>query len=281
MESAARHFQDKNALGFGGGKGIGKAVVVEWARRGARVAIADIDLAAARETSAEIVSLGGCAIALEADVTSEASISAAIAETEAVFGDIDILMNNVGAALNGNPEDIPLSEWMRITDLNYLGTVRAVTALLPKMLARGTGHIVNTASFAGLYPYAASRMPYAASKAAVIALSESLALYLEPQGIRVSCLIPGPVVTDFMASMTSWTKDCPIRGPGSEFKVMMPAEVGVVLADAMAAGQILVPSDDAVWKTLEQWAKSPDRFIKGKIDDFARGEAGMPVIANA
>ena len=94
--------------------------------------------------------------------------------------------------LNGHPEDIPLAEWQRIMDLNYFAAVRGCQHFLPKFLARGSGHLVNTASFAGLYPYAASRVPYAASKAAIISMSQNLAVYLEPQGVRVSCLIPGP-----------------------------------------------------------------------------------------
>jgi short-subunit dehydrogenase len=104
----------------------------------------------------------------------------------------DIVMNNVGAIMNGNPEDVPIGEWERIISLNLMSVVRSNAVWLPKLLARGRGHIVNTASFAGLFPYATSRMPYVVSKAGVIALSESLALYLHPQGIRVSCLCPGP-----------------------------------------------------------------------------------------
>ncbi|MBB4858624.1 NAD(P)-dependent dehydrogenase (short-subunit alcohol dehydrogenase family) [Novosphingobium chloroacetimidivorans] len=269
-------FASKAALIFGGAKGIGKAVALEWAARGARVAIADIDAQAAESAAVTIKASGHEAISLVADVTCEASIAAAGAKAEAAFGPIDILMNNVGAALNGHPEDIPFSEWQRITDLNYYGTVRAVGHFLPKMIARKSGHIVNTASFAGLYPYAASRIPYAASKAAVIALSQSLAIYLEPQGIAVSCFIPGPVMTEIANSMTVWTHDCPVRGPGAELDLLWPDAAARVLADGMEAHRILIPSDEKVWNTLERWARSPDDFIRSKIDEFARGDPGIP-----
>lgn len=269
------------ALIFGGAKGIGRAVAIEWARRGARVAVADLDEAAARAVAAEIEAAGGSAIGLAANVMSEDSIAAAFTATAAAFGDLDILMNNVGGMLNGHPEDIPLHEWQRIMELNYFAAVRGVKRALPDFLARGRGHIVNTASFAGLYPYAASRMPYAAAKAAVIALTESLALYCEPQGIRVSCLIPGPVATDVMASMTSWTEDCPLRGPGAETTLLLPDEVARVLADGMADGRILIPSDPVAFDIVKRWAESPDAFIRAKIDEFARGDRGNPVVPEA
>ena len=116
-------------------------------------------------------------------------------------------MNNVGVILSGNPEDIPLAEWQRIVNLNLFSAVRSLEVFLPKMIARRSGYIVNTASFAGLYPYAANRIPYVASKAAVIAMSESLALHLLPQGVRVSCLCPGPVMTRVMEGMKTWSAE--------------------------------------------------------------------------
>ncbi|MCK9563331.1 MAG: SDR family oxidoreductase, partial [Bacteroidales bacterium] len=175
-------FTSRHALIFGGAKGIGGAAAREFARRGATVAIADIDEAAGAETAAAIRAAGGTALALACDVTCDESMLTAVAEAERRFGDIDIVMNNVGVILSGNPEDIPFAEWQRILDLNLFPVVRSNGIFLPKMIARRTGHIVNTASFAGLYPYAANRMPYVASKAAVVALTESLALYLLPQG---------------------------------------------------------------------------------------------------
>ena len=274
-------FAGKTALIYGGAKGIGQAVALEWAARGARLVVADIDAAAAEATAADIVGKGGEAIGLRANVLDDASVAGAVDETIARFGTVDIVMSNVGAIVNGHPEDIPFEEWQRIVDLNYWGTVRAVKHVLPMFLERGHGHLVNTASFAGLYPYAASRMPYASAKAAVIALSQSLALYLEPQGIRVSCLIPGPVMTGVMESMTSWTPDCPMRGPGAELELKLPQEVATTLSDGMQDGRILIPSDERVWDILARWAQSPDDFLRGKIADFARGDVGRPQVPEA
>lgn len=258
---------------FGGAKGIGRAVALEWARRGARLAIADIDEAAARAVAAEI---GGDAIGLAANVLSDDSVAETVAAAEAALGPLAILMNNVGGMLNGHPEDIPMAEWQRIMDLNYFAAVRGVQAVLPGMLARGRGHVVNTASFAGLYPYAASRVPYAAAKAAVISMTQNMAIYAEPLGVRFSCLAPGPVMTGVLDTMTSWTPDCPMRGPGVDTTLLLPEVLAVKLANGMAAGEVLIPSDDVAFAIIKRWADSPDAFVRAKIAEFAGGESGRP-----
>lgn len=274
-------FADATALIFGGAKGIGRGVALDWARRGARVAVADIDHAAAGDTAAAIEAAGDRAIGLAADVLSEASIARAAVEAEAALGPVDIVMNNVGGILSGHPEDIPLAEWQRMMDLNFFAAIRSLGVFLPKFQARGSGTIVNTASFAGLFPYAANRMPYAAAKAAVISLSENLAVYLEPQGIRVSCLVPGPVMTSIMDQMRTWTPDCPMRGPGGDLELKTVEEVAVTLADGMEAGRVLIPSDADAWTILRDWAASPDAFIRAKIEAFAAGDSGKPRVPEA
>lgn len=271
-------FAGAKALIFGGAKGIGRCVALEWARRGASIAVADIDEGAARAVAAEIEADGGRAVGLAADVLSDTSVAQAASSAEAALGGIDIVMNNVGAMLNGHPEDIPMREWQRIMEINYFAAVRGTNHFLPGFLARGRGHIVNTASFAGLYPYAASRVPYAAAKAAIIAMSQNLAIHCEPQGVRVSCLIPGPVVTGVTDSMTSWTQDCPMRGPGGETALMLAEDVAIVLADGMRDGRIMIPSDPVAFAIVKRWADSPDGFIRAKIDEFAAGNRGNPLI---
>jgi NAD(P)-dependent dehydrogenase (short-subunit alcohol dehydrogenase family) len=281
MAGHSAPFAGANALIFGGAKGIGRAVAMEWAQRGARLVIADLDEASAQQTAADIGAAGGTAIALKANVLSDESIAETADAAAAAFGAVDIVMNNVGAMLNGHPEDIPYAEWQRIMDLNYLAAVRGCKHFMPLFLTRGRGHIVTTASFAGLYPYAASRLPYAASKAATISMTQNLALYLEPKGIRVSCLMPGPVMTNITDSMTSWTEDCPMRGPGSETRLMMPEELAVVLANGMRDGRIMIPSDPVAFDIIKRWAENPDAFIRSKIAEFAAGERGIPAVPDA
>lgn len=269
-------FEGAAALIYGAAKGIGRAVALEFARRGARVAIADIDATGAAETAAAIVAAGGKAASFRCDVNCELSVRETAVAAELALGELDIVMNNVGAIMNGNPEDVPLAEWERVLSLNLLSVVRSNAVFLPKMLARGRGHIVNTGSFAGLYPFAASRMPYVAAKAAVIALSESMALYLHPQGIRVSCLCPGPVLTGVMDSMKTWSTKVVMRGPGSGLAIKTAEEVAILLADGMRDGRVIIPTHEEVWETLQQHAADPDAFIQTKIDEFARGDDGRP-----
>ncbi len=277
-EVASAPFASANALIFGGAKGIGKAVACEWARRGSRLAIADIDAAAAQQTAREIETAGGKAIGISADVLSEDSIAAAAARAEAELGAIDIVMNNVGVVLNGHPLDIPAAEWHRIFELNYFSIVRSNNVFLPKMLERGSGHIVCTASYAGLYPYAAGRLPYASSKAAIISLCENLAIITEPQGVKVSCLIPGPTVTTFMVGMTNWTPDLPMFSPGSETVLILPEQLAATLADGMRDGRILIPAGEEAFEIARRHARDPDAFVRGKIAEFARGDYGTPEI---
>ena len=269
-------FTGKTALIYGAALGIGRAVAQEFARRGARLAIADIDRAGAEETATLIRSAGGEAVALRCDVTSDAAVREAAVAAEIAYGAVDIVMNNVGGILHGNPQDIPISEWQRIIDLNLMPVVRSNAVFLPKMLARGSGFIVNTASFAGLYPFATTRMPYVAAKAAVVALSESLALDLEPQGIRVSCLCPGPVRTNVMAGMKTWSAGAAMRGPGAMLEIKSVEDVATTLADGMEAGRILIPTHEEAWDILARHGADPDGFIRSKIAAFAQGDFGRP-----
>jgi NAD(P)-dependent dehydrogenase (short-subunit alcohol dehydrogenase family) len=274
-------FKGKSALVFGAGRNIGRAIVQEFARRGARVAVADLDFAGAEEGAALIRAAGGEAIALRCNVMQSDSIAETAAAAETALGEIDIVMNNAGLLHSGNPEDFPFSEWERMIDCNLMGMVRSIEVFLPKMLARGHGHIVNTASFAGLYPYAASRIPYAVSKAGVIALSENLAIYAIPKGLKISCLIPGPVMTTSVHGMKTFSENVPMRGPGSHLWLKSQEDVATILADGMQANRILIPTHEDVRETLLEWAASPDAFIRKQIATFAAGDTGQPQIDRA
>jgi NAD(P)-dependent dehydrogenase (short-subunit alcohol dehydrogenase family) len=269
-------FEGKSALIFGSGRNIGRAIAIEFARRGARVAVADIDSPGAEETAQLIIAAGGQATALRCDVSNDDSVRNAATAAQDRLGEIDIVMNNAGILHSGNPEDFPIEEWQRMFNINFMAIVRSSRIFVPKMIARGHGYIVNTASFAGLYPYATNRIPYAASKAAIVSLSENLAIYLIPKGIRVSCLCPGPTMTTSMQGMKPFSANTIMRGPGSDLKVKSQEEVARILCDGMRDARIIIPTHEQGLETVRQRGSSMDGFIQQKIREFARGDSGLP-----
>ena len=269
-------FTGSTALVIGAAANIGRSVVREFARRGARVVAADIHAEGAQETAELVKAAGGEAHGIACDVSSDASVKKAVDEAQRLLGPIDIVMNNAGIISGGNPEDIPLAEWQRMMDVNFFGMIRSIEVVLPRMIARGRGYIVNTASFAGLYPFATSRIHYAASKAAVVSMSENLALYLMDKNIRVSCLCPGPVMTTSINTMRHFSENYTMRAPGSHLFVKSQDETARILADGMREGRIIIPTHDELWETLNRCAPSLDDFIRDKHAEFAAGDSGRP-----
>lgn len=271
-------FAGAHALVIGGGRNIGRAIVLELARRGSDVAVADLDEEGARETAEMVRALGRRSLALRCDVTSDESVAQTADAAEAALGPVNVVVNNAGILSGGNPEDIPVAAWQKMMDVNFFGMVRSNAVFLPRMLERGRGHIAFTASFAGLYPFATSRIHYSASKAAIIAMAQNLALYCMPKGLRVTCLCPGPVMTTSTHGMTHYSENYTMRMPGAHLTLMSQEQCARVLADAMEAGRILVPTHDEAWQTLRELAASPDAFIARKNAEFESGNSGKPQV---
>ncbi|MHA7888059.1 L-iditol 2-dehydrogenase [Roseicyclus sp.] len=180
----------KSALITGAARGIGRAFAEAYVREGARVAIADIDIARARETAAEI---GEAAIAVELDVTKQDSIDAAVAETVAAFGQIDILINNAAIFSAAPIVEIERADYSRVFDINVAGTLFTLQAVARHMIDRGIkGRIINMASQAGRRGESLVAT-YCATKAAVISLTQSAGLNLIAHGINVNAIAPGVV----------------------------------------------------------------------------------------
>ena len=194
----------------GAGSGVGRATAHSFARRGTRVVVTDIDADRAATVATELGDLG---VAVRCDVTSLEDLEAARDIALERFGRVDVVMNNVGVLAVGPVEAIPLEAWQRSIDVNLLGVVRSNLVFLPLLLAQGAGHVVNTASTAGLLPYGFDRLPYTATKHAIVGLTESLALYLRPRGIGVSCLCPAGVKTNIVEQITFYGDAAPPRGP--------------------------------------------------------------------
>jgi len=179
----------KVALVTGGARGIGRAICESYAREGARVAVADLLEADARETAAAI---GGMAVPM--DVTDIASIRAGVAQVEGAWGGIDILVNNAGVFNMASIDRITPEDYRRQYDVNVGGTIFACQAVIPSMKKRGGGAIVNLASQAGRRGEPNITV-YCSTKAAVISITQSLALEVAGDNIRVNSVAPGVIDT--------------------------------------------------------------------------------------
>ncbi|MGI6181045.1 MAG: SDR family NAD(P)-dependent oxidoreductase [Agathobaculum sp.] len=184
----------------GGSRGIGAACVRVFAAEGWRVAFTYRSSAAQAEKLAEETG----ALAVCADASDGAAVQAAYAQTCGRLGAPYALVCNAGIAEQKMFQDLTDADWQRMLDVNLLGTVRAVRAALPDMLHRKNGSIVTVSSMWGQYG-ASCESHYAASKAALIGLTKSLALELGPSGIRVNCVAPGVIDTDMNAMHSEQT----------------------------------------------------------------------------
>ncbi|MFJ5306750.1 SDR family oxidoreductase [Streptomyces sp. NPDC088350] len=226
---------DAVAVVTGAGSGIGRAAAHAFARRGTRVVVTDLDAERARAVAGE---LGGPAVAAPCDVTRVEDLVAARDLALDRFGRVDLVMNNVGILAVGPVEDIPLDAWQRVIDVNLLGVVRSNLVFLPLLLEQGSGHVVNTASTAGLLPYGFDRLPYTATKHALVGLSEALALYLRPRGVGVTCLCPAGVATNIVEQISFYGEPAPPQGPA--FPVVDAESVGELVADGVSEDRFLL-----------------------------------------
>ncbi len=180
----------KTALITGAARGIGRAFAKAYVAEGARVAIADVDIARAQETAAEI---GAAAIAIDMDVTDQASIDAAVAATISGLGGIDILINNAAIFSAAPIVEVTRADYQRVFDINVAGTLFTLQAVARHMIDRGQGgKIINMASQAGRRGEPLVGV-YCATKAAVISLTQSAGLNLIAHGINVNAIAPGVV----------------------------------------------------------------------------------------
>ena len=258
----------KVAVVTGAAGGIGLALAERFARSGMHVVLADVDEAALDGAAATVAAHGVETLAVPTDVSSESAVQSLAAATVDRFGAAHLVCNNAGVATLADPWTGPLSSWEWVLGVNLWGVVHGVRAFLPILVGQGEGHIVNTASIAGLFP--GLTPSYDASKHAVVALTEDLYVTLTAAGlpVGVSVLCPGWVRTGIMDADRNWPARLGERPPdafGADIvgghvrravdEGTTPAEVADLVADSVADGRFWIfPHPEFVEVAERRWA---------------------------
>ncbi len=212
------------ALVTGGSRGIGRAIAIRLAALGASVAICGRDAGALAASAAELQKRAARVFSHVADVTRSADVNSLVEKTEAALGPISILVNNAGVGLFGPVQEKSEADWDKVLDTNLKSLFLMSRAVVPSMIRRGAGDIVNISSLAGRNTFAGGGL-YCASKWGVYGLSGCMAEDLRDHGIRVSVVAPGSVATEFSG-----------RGPKDATKALKPEDVAHAVAMIVTQG---------------------------------------------
>ena len=218
----------------GAGSGLGRALALKFAAESWRVAVTDVKHESADETLALIHAAGGQGFSMVCNVTSEESFVAVVERLQREWNGVDVLINNAGVATGGTIVDSPLAQWNFAWDINVLGCVRGIRAVVPLLVAQGSGHVVNVASFAG-FTNAPALASYSATKAAVISLSETLRFELHQHNVGVSVVCPAFFKTNLMQSSAEQSGGLSNAAPQMERIVQRLMEKASVTAEDVAA----------------------------------------------
>ncbi|WP_291097298.1 MULTISPECIES: 3-ketoacyl-ACP reductase [unclassified Flavobacterium] len=232
--------KNKNALVTGAGKGIGKAVAIALAKEGVNVILVARTQSDLDQVAKEVNSFGVKSLVLTADVADINSVNSAIKKALAEFKTIDILINNAGIAAFGKFLELEPAAWERIIQVNLMGTYYVTRAVLPNMIERQTGDIINISSTAGLSGNALTSA-YSASKFAVLGLTESLMQEVRKHNIRVTALIPSTVATDM-------AKDLKLTD-GNPDKVMQSEDMAELIIAQLKLNRRVFIKNSSIWST--------------------------------
>jgi len=247
------NFQNQVVLITGASQGIGRCLAIDLARRGATVIGCGRSRERLRETLDEIRGASPSSTVIACDVGDRAQVRAMIERTLADFGRIDVLINNAGIGMRKPLVETPLDVIEEIMRTNYLGMVYCTHEVLPAMIARRSGHIVNISSGAGMIG-TLNMAAYCASKFAMNGFSESLYHELRPLGIHVSVVCPGPVATEFNRLFA----DLPPKSPPSLVSTPEAISQAVIRAIERRSIEVVVPR----WLAVMCWVKrvAPNLF---------------------
>ena len=232
--------KNKNALITGAGKGIGKAIALALAKEGVNVILVARTKDEIESVAIKARSLRVKALAITADVADINSVNAAVEKALAEFGTIDILINNAGIAAFGKFLELEPTDWERIIQVNLMGTYYVTRAVLPNMIERQTGDIINISSTAGLSANALTSA-YSASKFAVLGLTESLMQEVRKHNIRVTALTPSTVATD-MAKELKLTD-------GNPETVMQAEDMAELIIAQLKLNRRVFIKNSSIWST--------------------------------
>jgi NAD(P)-dependent dehydrogenase (short-subunit alcohol dehydrogenase family) len=263
-------FSGKTAIVTGGASGIGRAVCEELGERRAVVIVADVDHVRAEAVAQSITSAGGRAQARSLDVRDAAAFQKLVDDTAAEHGRLDYLFNNAGIAIGGEERDVSLEDWNKVLDVNLHGVVHGVRAAYAVMVRQGSGHIVNTASLAGLVP-ATGEISYTTAKYGVVGLSHALRAEGARLGVKVSVVCPGFIDTPILVNS-------PIRGADADKlrtllpKAMPPERCARIILRGVAKNRSTIVVTGLAWGLWWLSRVSPDAVIwlSGRVMDRMR-----------
>ena len=198
--------RDKRAIVTGGGSGIGRAIAIRLSEEGARVALADLDQAAAEGVASDIGGAGGETLVVKTDVTRAADVEALVEEAVRRWDGLDVMVNNAGVGVAGTAPVTDEKDYEFVMDVAVRGTFLGMKYAIPAMRDSGGGSVVNMSSVAALVGIP-DRAVYSAAKGAILAITRASAIDHVQEGVRVNCIAPGTVDTPWIARITSGYDD--------------------------------------------------------------------------